>query len=121
MSRHIYDLLTGVSVILLLLVFGLLLRGPARKFAGVLVYVAWQSLSTLGLTIAEVFYQGAAAATAATSTEGQRLYTHLYWTNEVVLDLLQFLLVILLTYQATEGSSTRRPVGRLLAGIVTVV
>lgn len=48
------------------------------------------------------------------------LYARVYWTDEIILDLLLFLMVILLTYQATEGSVLRGPVGKMLLVVVMI-
>jgi hypothetical protein len=45
-------------------------------------------------------------------------YVKLYWTDEVLLDLLLFLMVIVFTYQALEGSPLRAKAGRFLAAVV---
>jgi len=44
-----------------------------------------------------------------------------YWTDEVLLDLLLFLMVILLIYRALEGSPMRAGMGRLLGAVVNSV
>jgi hypothetical protein len=49
------------------------------------------------------------------------LYRRLYWTDEITLDLLLFLMVITLTYQALEGSALRAGMGRLLGAVVVTV
>ena len=108
MLRWVYDLLAILSAGALLGVFVRLLLGPVRRFWVVLIYVGWALTSTVGLTIADVVY----------SAPDQRLlYEHLYWTNEVVLDVLLFLVVIDLTYKATPEGPHRKKVARLLAGV----
>ena len=49
------------------------------------------------------------------------VYAHLYWTNDVMVHLLRFLLVIIFTYQAIGQSPARAALGRLLGGVVIVV
>ena len=49
------------------------------------------------------------------------LYAKLYWTDEVTLDLLLFLMVIMLTYRALEGSPLRAGMGRLLGAVLAIV
>ncbi len=49
------------------------------------------------------------------------VYAHLYWTNDVMVHLLRFLLVIIFTYQAIGQSTARAALGRLLGGVVIVV
>jgi hypothetical protein len=50
-----------------------------------------------------------------------KLYARLYWSNDVIVDLLRFLLVIVLTYAATPEGAKRASIGRILGGIVAVV
>jgi hypothetical protein len=114
MIRYLYDLLAAASGGVLLLVFIFLLRGPARKFVVVLIYVGWALLSGLGLTLADFLYYHDAPP------EQRVFYEHLYWTNEVAADLLQFLLVVVLTCKAAPEALDRRRVGRLLAGVAVV-
>lgn len=87
-----------------------LLRGSFRRYPLLLAYCVVQ----LAVTVAEeyvyrVFGQGSA------------VYGKLYWTDEVTLDLLLFLMVITLTYRALEGSPLRAGMGRLLGAVVTLV
>lgn len=87
----------------------LLLRGPFRKYFIVFLYSTVYLLTTF-LEVAVIRQSGKSAP----------LYAQLYWTNEIVLDLLLFLLVIVLTYRATEGSPLRGAVGKLLGVVVLV-
>ncbi len=48
------------------------------------------------------------------------IYRNTYWTDEIILDLLLFMMVILLTYQATEGSALRGAVGKMLFVVLLV-
>jgi hypothetical protein len=48
------------------------------------------------------------------------LYTRIYWTDEIILDLLLFLMVIILTFQATEGSVLRGAVSKMLFLVVLI-
>src|ERR1700722_8097437 len=101
MLAFLVDLLTFAAAALLLLVLVLLLRGPFRKFIPLLIYVAWEFLATLALTVADRLYNGSGNITPnASSGQAQLVYAHLYWTNDVLVDLLRFLLVIIFTYQA---------------------
>jgi hypothetical protein len=108
MPRAVYDLLAIVGVgVLFFATVGLLL-GPVRRFFVVLIYLGLELASSLGLTIADVLYKA----------PDQRLrYEHLYWTNEVALDVLLFLVVIVLTYKATPEGPNRKKVARILTGI----
>jgi hypothetical protein len=85
-----------------------LLLGPARKYAFVLAYCALQVLTTLlEVGVIGKFGRG-------------KLYGKVFWTDEIVLDLLLFLILILLTYRAMEGSPMRAAMGRVLA-VVTAI
>ena len=112
---HVYDLLAPALgfanglALFLLIVF--LLLGPTRKFWVVLLYVSWEFLATVGLTFTYLrIYSGAHSAYAA------KLYTRLYWTNDVVADLLRFVLVAVLIYQVV--GSSRPLLGRGLSILV---
>lgn len=108
MPRTVYDLLAIIGVGVLLLAFVGLVSGPVRKFLVVVIYVGLELMSSLGLTIADVYYKA----------PDQRLrYEHLYWTNEVALDVLLFLVMIVLTYKATPDGPNRKKVARVLTGI----
>ena len=121
MLGHVYDVLGAAGIGIELVAFVLLLLGPTRRFLALLTFIVFELASTLGLTLADLVYKGSAQITAAKATEGQKFYAHLYWTDEVLLNLLQFLLVIVLTYTATEEGRKRAAVGRLLGGVAVVV
>ena len=121
MVHYLYDFLSTLGVIVLLLVFVFLLLGPAKKFYVVLLYVGWALFSNVALTIADFLYNAPANDTPLGITPGQLTYAHLYWSNDVFLDLLQFLVVIVLTHKATEGGANQKTVGRLLAGVFVAV
>lgn len=118
--NYVYDLLGIGSGVFLLSVLVLLLRGPFRRFWILLVYVAWELFATATLTIYDLLYAGAAQGKVQ-QAEAVRLYTRLYWSNDVIVDVLRFLLVIVLTYAATPEGAKRSSVGRILGGIVLVV
>ncbi|MBZ5604321.1 MAG: hypothetical protein LAO79_18625 [Acidobacteriia bacterium] len=118
MSRA-YDVLApiincGVAAALLL-VLALLIRGPFKRYWIVFVYAAWELLATLGFTIADLMVHG----TARTGTAAQQWYARAYWTNDVLVDLFRFVLVIVLIHRASEGS--RRVSGWALAALVALV
>lgn len=121
MFSYAYDLVDVLTVALEALIIFRLLRGPFRRFVVLLVYLSLDLLSTVAEIAADIVYKGSKITTAAHASTGQKLYVHLFWTDEVMLDLLLFLMVILLTYQATEGSPMRRGAGRLLAIVVVAV
>jgi hypothetical protein len=86
--------IAGAVALLLLIVF--LLLGPTRKFWVFLLYVSWELVASVGLTLADVRLHGTAQASG---TDAGRLYARLYWTNDVLLDLLRFVLASVLIYQ----------------------
>jgi hypothetical protein len=121
MSFGVEDLL---GIVIALVEFGivfLLLQSSFRKFLILLVYVIVDSASTLAQTFVDILYGSSIQTTAAKASEGQKLYVHLYWTDEVVLDLLLFLMVIVFTYRALDEGPLRVTAGKLLGGIVLVV
>lgn len=85
-----------------------LLLGSVRKYAFVLGYCALQVLtSLLEIGVIRKFGRG-------------KEYGKVFWTDEIVMDLLLFLILILLTYRAMEGSPMRGAMGRVLA-VVTAI
>lgn len=117
---HVYDVLApilGVSnaVALLLLVVFLIL-GPTRKFWVVLLYVSWELLATAGLTLTDLLLNGTVQVDHASQTLANRIYADLYWTNDVIVDLLRFVLVVVLIYKVV--GSSKPLLGRVLTGLV---
>ncbi len=87
----------------------LLLIGPARKYAFVLTYSLIQlSTSVLEMVVAHRFGIRAKA------------YRLVFWTDEIALDLLLFLMLILLAYQAMEGSPARAAVRKTLVIVALI-
>ncbi len=119
--NYVYDLLGIGSGVFLLSVLVLLLRGPFRRFWVLLVYVAWELFATATLTIYDLLYDTVQPRVKLQQAEAVRLYTRLYWSNDVIVDMLRFLLVIVLTYAATPEGAKRSSIGRILGGIVVVV
>lgn len=119
-----YDVLApllgiGNAVALLLLVV-LLLLGPARKFWVVLLYVSWELFATAGLTFADMRWNGTSQQMVrATQSAASRLYSRFYWTNDVVVDLLRFVLVAVLIYKVAENA--KPAIRRILSGVVVAV
>ena len=118
--NYVYDVLGIGSGVVLLSVLILLLRGSFRKFWVLLVYVAWELFATATLTIYDLLYLAPSVGKVA-QAEATKLYARLYWSNDVIVDLLRFLLVIVLTYAATPEGAKRVSIGRILGGIVAVV
>jgi hypothetical protein len=119
--NRVYDFLAPVlgvgtaGALSLVLIF--LLLGPFRKYWIVLAYVAWELLATVGFTIADLLYHGTAQVKPGMATHAQQLYARLYWTNDVIVDLFRFVLVIMLIYAASAGAK-RRVSGHVLAAVV---
>lgn len=118
--RYVYYLIEIGGALALISVLVLLLRGPARKFWALLVYVAWELLSNLALSSFDLVYNAALVGANVSEQAVNKLYSRLYWTNDVIVDVLRFLLVIWLTYRATSGGPKRASIGRLLSAIVAV-
>jgi len=118
---HVYDILApalgiGNAVALFLLVIFLVL-GPTRKFWVFLLYVSWELFATVGLTLADLYLKGTVQVDHA--TRAGKLYAKLYWTNDVIVDLLRFVLVAVLIYKVAGNSKPF--LGRLLGGLVLVM
>ena len=88
-----------------------LLLGPVRKYALLFTYCLVQLVAT----VVEIFlsHEGGRRVTSA-------LFIKVYWTDEIVIDSLLFLLVIVLTYRALEGKPQRAAIGKVLAGVVVI-
>jgi hypothetical protein len=114
---QVYDFLApvlsiaGAIGLLLLVVF--LISGPARKFWVFLLYVSWDLVASVSLTIADLRLNGTAQVTG---TAASRLYARIYWTNDVIEDLLRFVLVTVLIYQVV--GSSKPLLKRVLSGLV---
>ena len=102
--------LEAVTIAIQVSVIVFLLRGPFRRYPLLLVYCVLQ----LAATISEEYVYRVFG-------EANPIYRKLYWTDEVILDLLLFLLVIILTYRALEASPLRAGMGRLLGAVVVIV
>ena len=102
--------LEAISIAIQAAVIALLLRGSFRRYSLLLIYCVLQLIVT---AVEEYVYRYFGQASA--------VYRRLYWTDEVTLDLLLFLMVIMLTYRALEASSMRVGMGRLLGAVVALV
>ena len=103
----VLTLLEVTDYLLQIFLLVLLLRGYFRRYVMLGTYCVVQLVIT---TVEELVfhYQGAKSP----------LFSHLYWTDEVIVDLLLFLMVIVLTFRALEGSPLRSQAARLLGGVV---
>jgi hypothetical protein len=87
----------------------LLLLGPFKRYFPLLLYV----LAYAGTSL----YEGWFLRQNAYNSEA---YINLYWTNELALNLLLFLMVIQLTSRALEGHALKKPATRLMILVVLV-
>jgi len=107
---QVSSVLEAITVAIQVAVIVLLLRGPYRRYPLVLVYCVLQ----LAATITEEYVYRVFG-------DASPIFSRLYWTDEVILDLLLFLMVISLIYRALESSPMRAGMGRLLGAVVVVV
>src|SRR5579871_6693335 len=108
------DAVQVFSLALQVLLLSLLLfQGYVRKYPLLFGY----RLTYLATTILEV------ALYHHFGTRANPTYALAYWTDEVTLDLMQFFLVIALTYRAMEGSPMRPAIGNFfrIVGVVVVI
>ena len=99
-----------VTILLQLVLIGLLVRGPLRKYPILFLY----SVAYIGIVVVE----GLALSQAGV---GSGLYRNLYWSSDLVLDFLLFLMVITLTYRVVAGNPLLRPFGRILFVVLGAV
>jgi hypothetical protein len=90
---------------LVLIVF--LLRGPFKRYPLLVLYCVFQ-ISAVILSGWAFFFAGA----------GSALYRNLYWTADVLVDLLLFLMVMTMTREVMKENPLWRVVGRMLLIIV---
>lgn len=91
------------SAVLLLVLAVFLLRGAFRQYSLLFVYCFTELAIVIGEGVA--FYSGGLKSA---------LYAYVYWTGDLLHDLMLFLLVITLTYKTLEGSPMRPATGRVL-------
>jgi hypothetical protein len=104
----IFSALGYVSIVLQFVLLGFLfLGGSVRRYPLLVIY----SLVFLAATLAERFVLRAAGLASAN-------YRVLYMTDEVIIDLVLFLMVVVMTYQAMGENPLRAKIGRLLAMVV---
>ncbi len=107
--KFLFDAITYGSIVLqLILLVCLLLRGNFRRYPLLLTY----TIVVLTATIAELLVFNAVGTRSAA-------YRYLYMTDEAIVDLLLFLMVIVMTYQALGENPLRAKIGRLLAVVMT--
>jgi hypothetical protein len=97
----------AAAILLQLALILLLARGPFRTYPVLLVY----SVTYIGVMVLEGL-----AFTQAGVDSG--LYRYLYWSSDLVLDFLLFLMVITLMYRVAGSNALLRPFGRILFVVV---
>ncbi len=108
---HSY-LINGLEVVSIVFQLVLAVRfsldGSLLRYPLLLIYCLAASITGM----AEYFVQ---------NYRSHELFIKLYYSDEVVVDALLFLMVITLTYRAMEGHAMRRKAGRALGGVTLVV
>jgi hypothetical protein len=104
---YITNLLLIVDVALQLVLVFLLLRRPQRRSIALFVY-----------TVAVLLTTGLEFVVTHRAHPDPGLFRRLYWSDEVVIDLLLFLVVISFTNLALEGNPLRAKMSRILSGVV---
>jgi hypothetical protein len=107
-TYYVFETLGWISIVLLLVLAFLLLRGPFRRYPLILAYCVVQLILIAG----EDYFR---------ITNARRLYTILYWTDEILLNLLLFTMVITFTYRALGDSPMRATLGKVLGAVFVVV
>src|ERR1700685_3758603 len=108
--NYVFEFLQYASVALQsFLLILLLLRSNFRRYSFLLVYVLTFLVTGLFELRVQRIY----------SVDSLR-YRHLFMADEVILDLLLFLMVITMTYRAMGESPLRAKIGRVLAVVVSV-
>lgn len=105
----IFQLLSSADTVFQLVLTVLLLRGPFRKYP---VFTAYALAELLAYLLEWVMYYRIGWRSPA--------YRQLFWADHIALDLLLFLVLIALTYQALGENPLRPKVSKILAGIVAV-
>ena len=93
----------SVTILLQLTLIVLLAKGPFRRYPVLVLY----SVTYIAIIVLE----GLALSEAGVDSA---LYRNLYWTSDLVLDFLLFLMVITLTYRVVAGNPLLRPFARML-------
>jgi hypothetical protein len=108
--EYVQDVLSVSLGLLQVAIVVLLLWGPVRKYAFVLGYCLLQVGTSVGEHLVNLRFGFKS-----------KQYAMVFWTDEIVLDLLLFFILILLTYRAMEGNAAQRPMGRLLGAVTLMV
>jgi hypothetical protein len=102
--RSLYDALAVVGGAATLALFLFVLFGPRRKFWVLALYAGWELTGDSALTLFDL----------RRTPPQHLLYSHLYWTNEVLIALLLFLVLVILTHQVTPQGRARAGMDRFL-------
>jgi len=105
---YAFEALGWISIVLLVILVFLLLRGPFRRYPIILAYCVTQLILTAGEDYLRI-------------VKSRKFYTALYWTDEILLNFLLLLMVITFTYRAVGDSPLRAALGKLLIAISVVV
>jgi len=105
---YAFETLGWTSIILLFFLVILLLRGPFRQYPLILGYCLTQLILTGGEEYLRIM-------------QSPKFYAVLYWTDEIFLNFLLFLMVITFTYRALGDSPMRAMLGKLLGAVFVVV
>jgi hypothetical protein len=105
---YAFETLGWISIVLLVLLVFLLLRGPFRQYPLILAYCVTQLILTGGEDYLRI-------------VNSRKLYTALYWTDEILLNFLLLLMVTTFTYRALGDSPMRAALGKLLVVVSLVV
>jgi hypothetical protein len=108
MSPFVY-VIPFLVVVLQLVLIGSLFRGPYRQYLALLAY----SIVYIGVVVVE-------GLTVTSLGVRSTVYRNVYWTGELILDFLLFLMVITMTNKALEGSPLHGATTRMLWGVVAV-
>jgi len=107
---YIFGALETAGVFLQLLLLFYLLHGFVRKYSILFAYC----LAKLITAIIEVLVVNQTGRSSP-------LFARVYWSDELIMDLLLFLMVIWLTYRALEGNPARPAALKFLAAVLGTV
>jgi hypothetical protein len=104
------DVIGYTAVFLQVVLLYLLIRGPFRRYFLIFAYCLAQTLQTaMDGWVLNKYGQSSPQ------------YRTTFWTDSIIVDILLFLMVIVLTYQALEGSPLRTKMTRLLAVLSAII
>ena len=104
---------------LILLIY--LAQGPWKRFIVLFAYVLVDLASTISETVANSCTRVRPDERSIMPPAGQKMYRHLFWVDELTLDLLLFALVATLTYEVLRETPMRKLANRVMGGAVLLV